>query len=125
MKSGVGGASRKHSVVAKLDVLLEEEPSPTPEVAAIWADVLALGVFAKHILTYALLREVKRHVAENETVCAATSTKVSLGFVQGSSSFYRFSDYADRCRRLRVRFPQPVNKDSRANGTIVGSRTEV
>ncbi|KAM5535320.1 hypothetical protein V8D89_011005 [Ganoderma adspersum] len=73
----MGGTTRKHSVVAKLDVLLEEEPSPTPEVAAIWADVLAQGVLAEDILTYALLRQVKRHVGEGDTVCAATSTQAS------------------------------------------------
>ncbi|KAM5536483.1 hypothetical protein V8D89_009919 [Ganoderma adspersum] len=66
----------KHLVVAKLDVLLEEEPSPTPEVAAIWADVLAEGVLAEDIITYALLRQVKKHMVatRNESklvVCAA------------------------------------------------------
>ncbi|KAM5535318.1 hypothetical protein V8D89_011003 [Ganoderma adspersum] len=74
----------KHSVVAKLDVLLEEEPSPTPEVAAIWADVLAEGVLAEDIITYALLRQVKKHMVatRNESklvVCAAAQVSSHLG----------------------------------------------
>ena len=79
MKPGMGGTTGKYSAVAKLDVLLEEEPSPTPEVAAIWADVLAQGVFAEDILTYALLRLVKGHMAERESdiVCAASQVRVS------------------------------------------------
>ncbi|KAM5536480.1 hypothetical protein V8D89_009916 [Ganoderma adspersum] len=80
----MGGTTRKHSVVAKLDVLLEEEPSPTPEVAAIWADVLAQGVFAEDILTYALLRQVKRHVGEGDMASSPGSLRSSTSELVGS-----------------------------------------
>ncbi|PIL29568.1 hypothetical protein GSI_08204 [Ganoderma sinense ZZ0214-1] len=69
MSLRVEEATRSDSVVAKLDVLLEEEPGPTPEVAAIWADVLSEGVMAEDIITYALLRQAKRHLAESEMGC--------------------------------------------------------
>ena len=45
------------AVVQKLDVLLWEEPDPTEEVAAIWADTLGEGTTAQQILTYAFLKQ--------------------------------------------------------------------
>ncbi|KAM5535322.1 hypothetical protein V8D89_011007 [Ganoderma adspersum] len=53
-----------HSVVARLDTMLAREPTPTPEVARIWADVLAQGVRPEDVLVYALLRQAK-YIAEN------------------------------------------------------------
>ena len=44
------------SVVSKLDVLLQDDPDPSPEVAEIWAEGLGDDVVPEHILTYAFLR---------------------------------------------------------------------
>ena len=103
--------AQNHSVVAKLDVLLEEEPSPTPAVAAVWADVLSEGVLAEDIITYALLRQVKRHMVANETQRGAgAATQVSLGFCRTSVVIRRgfYSDYVPRrpCHHMRALCPR-------------------
>lgn len=70
-------------MVAKLGVLLEEEPSPAPEVAATWAEVLAEGVVPEDILTYALLRRVKRDMeGENVDVYHQAVAQVRLCFAK-------------------------------------------
>ena len=44
------------SVVSKLDILLQDDPDPSPEVAEIWAEGLRDDVVPEDILTYAFLR---------------------------------------------------------------------
>ncbi|KAI1786142.1 hypothetical protein LXA43DRAFT_1065299 [Ganoderma leucocontextum] len=93
-----------HSVAAKLDILLEAEPSPTPEVAMIWADVLSEGVAPKDILTYALHRQVKSHLAESQNIhdhAAAQSSPTA------SSASPTSSDDAAPSRPLGRSLPQP------------------
>ncbi|OSD01456.1 hypothetical protein PYCCODRAFT_1436386 [Trametes coccinea BRFM310] len=48
------------SVVAKLDVLLNETPEPSAELARIWANRLGRGVAPEDILTYADLKRIQR-----------------------------------------------------------------
>ncbi|KAM5536472.1 hypothetical protein V8D89_009908 [Ganoderma adspersum] len=48
--------SAQDSVTHKLNILLDDEPDPSPEVVEVWADSLGNGVVAEHILTYAFLR---------------------------------------------------------------------
>ena len=49
-------ATAPDSVIRKLNVLLDDDPDPSPEVVEVWADSLGNGVVAEHILTYAFLR---------------------------------------------------------------------
>ena len=80
------------SVVAKLNVLLKNKPSPTPKLAAIWANVLAEGVTPADILTYALLRQVKRHMAGSQDVRqehAVTSVSLRFAFCEHLHTSWR------------------------------------
>ena len=43
------------SQVDMLDVLLRDDPNPSPEVAEIWAERLGNGMTVEQIITYALL----------------------------------------------------------------------
>lgn len=43
------------SKVDMLDVLLRDDPNPSPEVAEIWAERLGNGMTVEQIITYALL----------------------------------------------------------------------
>ncbi|KAI1782082.1 hypothetical protein LXA43DRAFT_1053300 [Ganoderma leucocontextum] len=49
------------SVLSKLNVLLDDEPDPSPEVVEIWAESLGHAVVPEHILTYAFLRRADNH----------------------------------------------------------------
>ncbi|PIL27939.1 transcription factor [Ganoderma sinense ZZ0214-1] len=60
------------SVIQKLNVLLNDEPDPSPEVVEVWAESLGSGVVAQHILTYAFLR---RATTRGEAETQAESPK--------------------------------------------------
>ncbi|KAI0690497.1 hypothetical protein C8T65DRAFT_97420 [Cerioporus squamosus] len=54
-KSTVPLQEATESIESRLDVLLRENPNPSPEVAGIWAEKLGAGTAPEHILTYAFL----------------------------------------------------------------------
>ena len=56
------------SVVSKLDILLQDDPDPPPEVAEIWAEGLGVDVVPEHILTYAFLRQASMIESTNNEV---------------------------------------------------------
>ncbi|KAM5536478.1 hypothetical protein V8D89_009914 [Ganoderma adspersum] len=85
MGTSTAATDSDHSVVARLDTMLAREPTPSPEVARVWADVLAQGVRPEDVLVYALLRQAK-YIAEREgadadadadTQAASTATPIS------------------------------------------------
>ena len=56
--------ARDPVLIEKLEVLLKEHPNPPPEVAAIWATRIGVGVVADDILTYARLQRAQSGSAD-------------------------------------------------------------
>ncbi|KAM5535355.1 hypothetical protein V8D89_011040 [Ganoderma adspersum] len=115
--------SAQDSVTHKLNVLLDDEPDPSPEVVEVWADSLGNGVVAEHILTYAFLRRATTF-RESETQAQSPEQQLEKPAAappqhQSSSSLNSVSLDAATHRSVPASSPHKEPAEHPAPSTVV------